>query len=102
MSSTKHSPIPWIIEHADGLGINIVDSSTESILIAKVERQEDATFIVRACNARDELLEALKLSLRNAESAIYMQPAKMEDSTELKSLRTWRDILTAAITKATA
>jgi len=64
---TQHTPVPWTYE----AGSEIISvQGTRRLLVAQVletamlkdepdHREADAAFIVRACNAHEELLEAL-------------------------------------------
>ena len=68
MSETKHTPIPWEINHfklhhPTGFTVGIEGGKSINI-ICRVECYEgsmaDAEFIVRACNSYDALVEALE------------------------------------------
>lgn len=63
--------------------------------IARVYNSEDAKFIVRACNAHDELLEACRTAIKGFKTAAFRDPdqAGLYDAYE-KPIRT-------AIAKAT-
>lgn len=55
----KHTPTPW--EARNG---SIYPVKSDGTAIAQfVIKQEDADFIVRACNSHEELLEALKQAM---------------------------------------
>ena len=72
---TKHTPTPWTVEDPTGTGLVIVQANLPTYhwaFIATVDTDMDATtqidhpvmeanaeFIVRACNAHDDLLAAL-------------------------------------------
>jgi len=70
----KHTPTPWIVSEHRATGENtlirraskraLVLASTSDCLINDGEDETNADFIVRACNAHDELLEAVKNSLK--------------------------------------
>lgn len=53
---SKHTPIPWSVDH--NCTSFIIDA--DGVTVAQVEDDADAEFIVRACNSHDDLLEALK------------------------------------------
>ena len=77
MKKTEHTPGQWVIyddgrgpessdiimAHIDGDNFDICAMSTE---LPVDERKANAEFIVRACNAHDDLLEALKTLLAYA------------------------------------
>ncbi|CUW85647.1 hypothetical protein N5C66_03720 [Rhizobium pusense] len=63
--TTTHTPTPWFLNEAqdfvkgDGRHIAVLFDGTPTSPTVK-ERKSNAAFIVRACNAHDELLAALK------------------------------------------
>ena len=68
---TKHTPLPWVVDgdavitqHATKRGGYQMDgtprvfiASMEDLTISGAERAANAAFIVRACNAHDDLLD---------------------------------------------
>ncbi len=104
----SHTPGPWHC-HTNGSEFSVTaeDHNGATCYLARIDKfrtrhgdyadEANAKLIAAA----PELLEACKLSLRNTEDIIYKQPAKIMDSVELQSLRTWRDTLKDAIAKAT-
>lgn len=59
MSDIKHSPLPWQVREKQILALNGDDLF--HIETADIFKQEDADFIVRACNSHYELIEALEM-----------------------------------------
>ena len=64
---TKYTPLPWMRNGQTVQGWWRLDGSSERVglefmenPLAIVPNEEDADFIVRACNAHDDLLVALK------------------------------------------
>jgi len=72
---TKRTPSPWTLESGRAVGSVIAEVGDYSITAPddvhdwsnNFVEQADAEFIVRACNAHDELLEACKLLLSGAD-----------------------------------
>lgn len=67
MTETAHTPTPWaymVIEnkyHEDNKTIvTVATVYKDRQAIARCHSVEDAAFIVKACNAHDELVEVLK------------------------------------------
>jgi hypothetical protein len=68
--SAKHSPTPWSIEHYSSNTDKLLDADGEFVHFVHKSRMEwtdddptgaaNVDFIVRACNAHDELLAALR------------------------------------------
>lgn len=66
---TKHTQTPWAVDNQQPIaGINFGDDPLKSIVkgmgdatyvIAEMLAPDDAEFIVRACNAHDDLVAAL-------------------------------------------
>lgn len=61
-ASAPHTPVPWTVE--PGLRQRILAPNGEPVALpcsgTTVSAPDNARFIVRACNAHEELLEALK------------------------------------------
>lgn len=66
MSKAKPTPGPWHIEEDELYGIWAGEEE-----IAEVWAERNARFIVQACNAHDELLEAAKEMVRQWREAYY-------------------------------
>ena len=65
---SKHTPVPWraVPTSVKGSGTSLMDVVSDGAEfspshVASEILPEDAEFIVRACNAHDELLEALEI-----------------------------------------
>lgn len=59
--STQHTPTPWHDEiGAPGSSSGLTVRDENGNIIARVGSIDDAAFIVRACNAHDELVAALR------------------------------------------
>lgn len=56
-TSQQHTPTPWTVSLADGKAIGQTDSGDELVY---ANSREDAAFIVRAVNAHEELVAALR------------------------------------------
>ena len=90
--NTKHTPLPWTAEvhhivsrDTDGIARN---NDNSSVAVAHgPDKESNAAFIVRACNAHDELVAALESALKTAEF-------------EGAAPRPWHFAARAAITKA--
>jgi hypothetical protein len=84
-TTDTHTPTPWYAAnwtcHAP-VTILIDDASdlTGKRVIAECEREEDAAFIVRACNSHEQLIQALRDIINYAESCD-------DDSVELDNAR---------------
>jgi hypothetical protein len=52
-TSVTHTPAPWLAEH-------FIVRAQDKFIVARTNATGDAEFIVRACNAYDDLLAALK------------------------------------------
>jgi hypothetical protein len=64
-ATTKHSPMPWYAACWSSHAANTVLVDDASALtgkrtIAECDREEDADFIVRACNAHEQLVDVVK------------------------------------------
>lgn len=79
--TTQHTPTPWKaalgfnhrqkrydIEGPDHS--NETATSAIALIVAQDLSQEDTAFIVRACNAHEELVEALKASLNFIDACV--------------------------------
>jgi hypothetical protein len=71
MTDTKHTPTPWRTEYSEHMNdyenedwvIYSGDTcicSTNYYSTPGIEREEDAKFIIRACNSHDDLVAALE------------------------------------------
>lgn len=62
--TNKHTPTPWVLEdrrkRGEGFSIKSPTAHYSSCLVAHYIGENDANFIVRACNAHDDLVAALK------------------------------------------
>lgn len=64
----KNTPVPWLVDasHPEREGVYIWTANEDTVLIAEVidgqhgQARENAKFIVRAVNAYDDLLSALR------------------------------------------
>ncbi len=56
----KHTPTPWVTREAVESGVTIIASAEK--IIARCFRRADAAHAIRAVNAHNELVEALKLA----------------------------------------
>lgn len=80
--TTKHTPTPWFLSgpHNDGsAGIyTTANPSVDSSVAAFSDVGEaNAAFIVRACNAHDELVAALENTLQFAKACQHMSEDKL-------------------------
>jgi hypothetical protein len=57
-TKTHHTPTPWRYNPSQGLDREIIRHFGE--VVGKIEKREDAEFIVRAVNSHEALLEAAK------------------------------------------
>jgi hypothetical protein len=80
----KHSPLPWRISNQ---GDKFSIKSRDELFIVSQLGMANAQFIVRACNAHEELLEAMK----KVEEMIY--------DSDNKTARNAAEILQAVISK---
>ena len=55
----NHTPRPWTISERRSIGSEYVITAPGAI-IGRICSEANARFVVRACNAHDELLDALK------------------------------------------
>ena len=65
----KHTATPWK-QHKGQWGIHNIEDSKEGQLLCEVQGSDseaNAAFIVKACNAHEDLLRLLKLSLEDLE-----------------------------------
>lgn len=104
---TPHTPTPWRIVETN-LGLAIVGADIEDLAAlpqgkwgpgSAEQKKANADFIVRACNAHDDLLAALETLLADAEAHAYarfgVDPGATDEPEANKIAR-------AAIAKATA
>lgn len=69
-NETKHTPLPWVLDHRFAGGVLIHPDDNEFLTVAKVlgfdndEAKANAAFIVRAVNAHDDLIAALERLLQ--------------------------------------
>lgn len=68
MADTKHTQLPWKVSEVSGWPSDICDADGELLATAypmtiggEDAGEANAAFIVRACNAHDQLVAALKL-----------------------------------------
>jgi hypothetical protein len=78
----KHTPTPWYVSIEDGMPIlgangaricdtDVCDADSELQALAQETQQAvDAAFIVRACNAHEDLTEALASIIADYEATI--------------------------------
>ena len=104
----KHTQGAWYFEYensGNGSFLEWYELQTEDDLIGKIYKTEDAEFIVRACNAHDDLLEACKFAISSVEviikGAIEIRPSFGETFPSLTGDGSLHDMLTKAIEKAT-
>jgi post-segregation antitoxin (ccd killing protein) len=77
MAETKHTPTPWITTKGNGGYLTVIrpsapqkhdDAVAFTVIRAQhpttTQAEENAAFIVRACNSHDALVEALKNALK--------------------------------------
>ena len=64
MNTTNHTPTPWKVTPFHS-GVFYVDQQSNNSAIAAVDGEQDAAFIVRACNSHDELVKALECNNRS-------------------------------------
>ncbi len=99
----QHTPGPWSIwdEGSDSDPSYVIDAKERHSFIAKTlgNDKANAEFIVRACNAHDELLKELG-KLVTWVSKVYKRVAK-DDFTQGLIKRQYLDKARAAIKKAT-
>ena len=68
--NTKHTPTPWCLGNHGGifthdLRFMVADTSGLDVVVSNMEELANAAFIVRACNAHDDLVAALYAGLRH-------------------------------------
>ena len=72
-TQTKHTPGPWYTRHgqisslSSSHGCTIANCNRTAKGIPDEEIEANAAFIVRACNAHDDLLNALQLAVATIE-----------------------------------
>lgn len=90
MPNTKHTPTPWNVEGRGNAKARCFIEAGEFRIVECVTRDHDANaaFIVRACNAHDDLVAAL----REAHSALNGAPNTLGLHSQIE----------AALAKATA
>jgi hypothetical protein len=88
----KHTPTPWYVSLEDGMPIlgangaricdtDVCDAESElEALVLETQQSIDAAFIVRACNAHEELLAAAKDALQRLKAAGRIANAGLEDA----------------------
>lgn len=91
MPETTHSPLPWTYLYENDTGPNdegfaewyeVLDAKRNGV--ARVHEEEDAAIIVRACNAHDAMLAALRRQVANVERWLETGvPAGPEESREI-------------------
>lgn len=80
MTKVKHSPLPWSAVYSDHTEQYenedwIIYSGVENLCSGNyystpgIKKEEDAAFIIRACNSHYELLAALELTVKMYEGA---------------------------------
>lgn len=79
----------WHVEVPDDHAVIMEDDRA----VATVEREEDATFIVNACNAHEDMLAALKAAEAHLGGPVVRIPSSDPDFAVLETIR-------AAIEKA--
>lgn len=57
----SHTPTPWHVDEFGRLNTETLAAKYPSEHLGLINNPEDAEFIVRACNAHEDMLEALKL-----------------------------------------
>lgn len=78
--SAQHTPTPWHDEiGAPGSASGLTVRDENGNIIARVGSIDDAAFIVRACNAHDELRD-LAEAIRNACEGDLIVNASQEDT----------------------
>jgi len=68
----KHTATPWSHREAYHKGEPVgfvVQSGVQGLF--DVDKEADAAFIVKACNAHEELVEALKMAVDDLEEGCY-------------------------------
>jgi hypothetical protein len=67
---TQHTPTPWEIEAISGdlVLAAVGDECVIAYLPPNPNRAANAAFIVRACNAHEQLVEALQAAVQQAEA----------------------------------
>ena len=79
MAAPKHTPTPWnyssgMVWAGRGEEIAVARAARDDEATSPCERDANAEFIVRACNAHDELLEALRSIVVDADRLIAETP----------------------------
>ena len=98
----KHTPTPWSYQHKSDAYTHIIRGPNNRFICQFHQSTDDTTkanaaFIVRACNAHDQLVEALELALARAESWIHDQlDGTSSLESELAELEPCRAALKAA------
>ena len=64
----KHSPLPWVQGKQSRQGHNLING--RGFVMGYIDKSEDAEFIVKACNAHYELVEALERVSEQLASAL--------------------------------
>ena len=88
---SEHTATPWMVDPGDGCDL-IIDAESEPICRPG---EANAAFIVRACNAHDELVEAAAAMLENSRANV---PTNADTPHELLYVR---HRLSNALDKAT-
>ena len=79
--TTQHAPTPWKLGGASGRMITTPEGYVGDGFIADVDTRANAEFIVRAVNAHEALLEAVKLALQFIQ---FCKDTDIESSLEIR------------------
>lgn len=121
MTKAKHTPLPWLRDRSSGLECDVRAASKRKVALCfglsqtphktreamnayKAECDANAEFIVRACNAHDELVRVATLVLTGLESGVVKSPPLLDmgnPNAESVPLQSLADIVRAALSKAT-